>query len=325
MGDVGVEFRQLEYFLVLARTLSFTRAAAELFVVQSAVSQQIARLEAQLGVRLFERTSKRVVLTEAGQLLRTKAQALTQMAQAVEQEVGTYGQQVKGTLRVGLSQGAHAALDLVHLFARYHETFPEVRLVIGDRHTALKELAAGVANFELDVAFVSHDADLGLPHGLQGVRLATERLVVVCHPGHPLAGRSSTTLADLAAAGPILDSAPETRLRTIVDGAWQRAGIERSSAIEIFDTGQLARYAASGLGAALVSTAGLRFVNPPGGQQDFTILQLEDGIGYSVSCIFRATLQGSPPSRHFLTMVADSGLDPEVSQRLREAAGPTEG
>lgn len=319
-----MEFRQLEYFLVLARTLSFTRAATELYVVQSAVSQQIAKLEARLGVRLFERTSKRVVLTEAGQLLRTQAEALTQMAQAIEREVGTFGQEVKGTLRVGLSQGAHAALDLAQLFARYHETYPEVRLVIGDRHTALKELAAGVANFELDVAFVSHDAALGLPHGLHGVRLATEQLVVVCHPAHPLAGRSSTTLADLAAAGPLLDSAPETRLRTIVDAAWQRAGIERTSAIEVFDTGQLARYAANGLGAALVSTAGLRFVNPPAGQRDFTLLQLEEGIGYSVSCIFRAAQQSSPPSRHFLAMVADSGLEPEVSQRLREAAGTAE-
>ncbi|MGM7668565.1 LysR family transcriptional regulator [Microbacterium sp. A93] len=319
-----MEFRQLEYFLALARTLSFTRTAHELYVVQSAVSQQIAKLEAELGVRLFERTSKRVVLTEAGELLRTRAEALTQMAQSIESEVGSFGQEVKGTLRVGLSQGAHAALDLVQLFARYHEAFPAVRLVIGDRHTALKELAASVASFELDVAFVSHDAALGLPHGLRGVTLATEELVVVCHPGHPLADRASTTLEELAASGPVLDSAPETRLRTIVDGAWQRAGIQRTSAIEVFDTGQLARYAAHGLGAALVSTAGLRFVSPPAGQRDFTILQLEEGIGYSVSCIFRSALQNSPPSRHFLALIADSGLDPEVSQHLREAAGTAE-
>lgn len=313
-----MELRQLEHFLVLARTLSFTKAAAELFVVQSALSQQIARLEAELGVQLFDRTSRRVVLTEAGDVLRMRAEVLVRMAHDAQAEIGELAGAVRGSLRLGVSRGVDGVVELAGLLARFRSAFPAVRLVIRDNRAP--KMIANLVDGELDVAFIAGETQ-GLPAGLSGIELAKERLVAVVDPAHPLAGRQMASLRELAEAGPLLDPSPDTRLRAIVDAAWAAAGVRRTTTMEVVEVYQLARYAASGLGAALVSTSGLRHVAPPEGQDGFTTVELRDRIEYSVTCAYRSPGPSAPAAREFLTLLAEVGIGGEAARSaLRHAA-----
>ena len=113
-----MELRHLRYFIALAEELSFTRAAQRLHVSQPPLSLQIAQLEAELGVQLFVRTSRRVELTLAGQAYLVDARAVLERLDAARQRVGAIGQGQAGRIEVGLS-GSHFLGPFPAALARY--------------------------------------------------------------------------------------------------------------------------------------------------------------------------------------------------------------
>src|SRR5215207_4545608 len=140
--------RLLRSFVVLAEELHFGRAAARLHVAQPALSQQIKRLEAQLGVRLFDRTRRSVALTEAGAEALVPARAAVEAAEATEALARTLAGGAGGELRLGLSPGVHyLAQELLSEFARRR---PGVR--VRARQEGTGELARRVAAGELELA-----------------------------------------------------------------------------------------------------------------------------------------------------------------------------
>ncbi len=189
-----MELQQLRYIVAVAETRSFTRAAERCFVVQSALSHQVAKLERELGFKLFARTSRRVELTQAGAtFLPAAREALAAAERAVTEAAAAVGE-VRGRLSIGVIPTV-AAVDLPGLLEQFRDAYPGVRvaLTVGGSWEMTERVAAG----ELDIAF------LGLPEGdePQGVRkreLARDDLVAVLPAGHRLAGRDRIALADLA-------------------------------------------------------------------------------------------------------------------------------
>jgi DNA-binding transcriptional LysR family regulator len=184
--------RLLPPFVVLADELHFGRAAARLHVTQPALSQQIARLERQLGVRLFERTRARVELTEAGAAVLAPARTAVEAAATAGDVARSHARGEAGELRLGLSPGAHyVAQSLLAEFARQR---PGVRVrARHDGSTALAEqVAAG--RLELALGFAT-----GAVEGVVCERLRDEPAVVAVAASHPLAGHAHVSLADLAA------------------------------------------------------------------------------------------------------------------------------
>jgi DNA-binding transcriptional LysR family regulator len=182
--------RLLPPFVVLADELHFGRAAERLHITQPALSQQIARLERQLGVRLFERTRARVELTEAGAAVLAPARTAVEAAAAADDVARSHARGDAGELRLGLSPGAHyLAQTLLAEFARRR---PHVR--VRARHDSSTALAEQVAAGRLELA-------LGFATGpVEGVvceRLRDEPAVVAVAASHPIAERAHVSLGEL--------------------------------------------------------------------------------------------------------------------------------
>ncbi|WP_288443230.1 LysR family transcriptional regulator, partial [uncultured Serratia sp.] len=120
-----MNLKQIRYALAVAEEQSFTRAAQRCHTVQSALSHQIAKLEEELGCTLFERTSRRVRLTPAGQAFIPSAQRLLAAQQALVEEVTAAGDAVSGTLTIGTISTINA-IDLTEKLDKFHRHYPAV-------------------------------------------------------------------------------------------------------------------------------------------------------------------------------------------------------
>ncbi|MFB6441494.1 LysR substrate-binding domain-containing protein [Streptomyces sp. NPDC056411] len=218
-----MELRQVRYFVMVAQELHFGRAAERLHIVQSAVSQQIRRLERELGTELFDRSARQVRLTAAGTRFLPEARALLvaeERARAVVAEL-TAGR--TRTLRLGTSTGLGAHLDRV--LDALAQLAPEtaVELVAARARERLARVVTG----DLDAAFLRGDPDGGGHDGLRFVPLWQDPLVAVVPARHPLASAAADTvaLADLAKVPLVLTGRRTNRaLVDLVVGACHDAG-----------------------------------------------------------------------------------------------------
>ncbi len=140
-----MELRHLRYFVMLASKRHFTQAAEELAIAQPALSQQIQALEHELGVRLFERTSRSIRLTAAGETLLTLAERILADAEHIQIEMQAFAKLKRGRLRIGLLQSL-GTYWLAGLLARFHTQYEGIEIVLHEEVTdiLLEQLERGV-------------------------------------------------------------------------------------------------------------------------------------------------------------------------------------
>jgi DNA-binding transcriptional LysR family regulator len=222
-----MNLRQIEFALAVAETGSFTRAAQCCHTVQSALSHQIARLEEELGARLFERTSRHVALTPAGRAFVTHAREVREATDRLRAEMAAAVGEIRGTLAIG-TISTLTMVDLPALLARYHRRYPQVdiRLGYGMSHRMLQAMRGQ----DLDVAFLGLWAGERV-EGVEARLLSEEALMAVMHPAHPLAAARSIRLAALAEVA-LVDHPAGTAARQQTDRAFEAAGVERKVKFE---------------------------------------------------------------------------------------------
>ncbi|SCL71467.1 DNA-binding transcriptional regulator, LysR family [Micromonospora citrea] len=218
----------MRYVVAVAETNSFTRAAERCLVVQSALSHQIARLERELGARLFDRTSRRVRLTPAGAAFLPAARQCLDAAERAAAEVASAVGEIRGRLTVGVIPTV-AAVDIPAALHAFHRRHPHVR--IGLRVGASEQLVEQVKEGGIEVAFLGLPVT-ARPEGVGTRRLAHDRLVAVVAPDHPLAGESEVDLARLSAEA-FVDLPAGTAGRAQSDQAFAAAGVRREVAFEV--------------------------------------------------------------------------------------------
>ena len=188
--------RQMEVFLAAAQHQNITRAAESLAMSQSAASSALRDLERQFDVQLFDRVGKRFQINELGQLLRPRAQALLEQAQALENDLKQHKE--AGLLKLGATMTIGDYLA-VNLMAKYMETTPNSRVTLEVGNTA--QIVEQVANFGLDIGLIEGE----LQHPDLEVRpWQQDELVVFCSPNHPFAKRGHLTDDELLSATWIL-------------------------------------------------------------------------------------------------------------------------
>jgi DNA-binding transcriptional LysR family regulator len=288
---VDADLRLLRYFVAVAEELSFTRAATRLHMSQQPLSAAIRRFELDLGVQLFNRTTRSVELTAPGRAMLEPARAALRTADDALAAARAAGLGVSGELSFGLSLGARYGLE--PLFAALATEHPALRLHV--RHDSTAPLLADLQHGRLDFA-VTFGAQL--PDDVQHERLLDAPAMVGVAATHPLAARETVALAELRDETFALDVPGDNPdYDTAVVEACRRSGFEprtrTSSAIHDAWEGLICNAGCVGLTAI---TCG------PAAHRDVRLLPIRDPLTFSVDLVWRT--QSGPPRPAFEAVIA---------------------
>lgn len=252
-----MELRQLAYFDAVVRYGGFTRAAEQLRIAQPAVSAQIRRLEAELGVALLTRTTRRVQLTHAGELLAGRARRVLDELDAARLEADQLAGALTGRVRIGAIQ-ALGLFDLPAALAEFSRRYPGVELALhsGPGH----RLRDALHDDDIDLAIGPTPDGVAERFGVHN--LFSEELVLVTAPGHRLAREPAVALSALADE-PFICLPPDSGLRRILDDAAAAAGCAVRVPFESTNLGRIRDLAGHGLGVALLARSVAQGPGPP--------------------------------------------------------------
>ena len=192
---IGMELRQLEFFMAVADDMSFTRAAQRVHVMQSALSASIKKLENELAVQLFDRSRQQIRLTPAGEELRKHSRQLLRAARLAKDALADYRGQLSGTVEFG-SLVTFGALDVPKVLGDFHAAHPFVRIRLRLSQVGSSAYMASIVDGSLDLALVS--APNRFPAGIDLHLLAQEQMVFTCSRDHRLAAQNRVDITDLA-------------------------------------------------------------------------------------------------------------------------------
>jgi DNA-binding transcriptional LysR family regulator len=191
-GDNSMEVRQLQIFRALAEELNFTRTAEKVHTVQSNVTAQIKALEEELGSPLFDRLGRRVTLTDAGRnFLPFAEQALAAMDQG--QRAVQTGAEPSGPLKVGIPESI-LTYRLPQVLRLFHRRFPHVELIFRPQWDDVLPVMLETGKLDMAVCMIEASPNAAI----KSIRLRGERIFLLAHPSHSLAGQRTVKPADLA-------------------------------------------------------------------------------------------------------------------------------
>lgn len=304
-----MELRQLRYLVALAEELNFTRAAANEHIAQPALSQQIRRLEDELGLTLVERTTRQVTLTAAGELLVVRARRVLAELDAAHTELqGLRGMDV-GHVMIG-AMHTMGPVDLSIVLAEFNERHPNVGLTV--REASSEEMAEMLRVDEIDLAFLSVTERVE-SHGLGFAQLVSEELVVLLPPGHPLAGRRAVRMADLAAER-FISFRAGARLRELQSAAGREAGFEPAVRLETNDSRRVRRLVARGLGVAILPRSD---AEGPGAEVVVATL-VQPSLRRDITLAWRDGRRHAPAAAAFLELVQTTFATGESDHSIEE-------
>ncbi|MBW4082070.1 LysR family transcriptional regulator [Paenibacillus sp. S150] len=241
-----MELPQLEYFQCVARTEHMTRAAELLSVSQSALSRSIARMEAELGVPLFERQGRTIRLNRYGELFLKRVNRILKEYETGKLEIQNMVEEDAGEVNLGFlhTMGSRLIPDLI---STYRVHVPNIRFQLHQNHNTslLQQLIQG----SLDLCLLSSFENMPIP--LQWVELWSEELFVAARNDHPLSGRESIELKEIATE-PMITFKPGYGLRSITDRLCMEAGFIPDVPFEGEEVPTVAGLVAAGLGVSLI-------------------------------------------------------------------------
>jgi len=240
-----INFRQLEVFCAVAKTMSFTRASHVLFISQSTVSQHVREMEGALGVKVFSRNRRNISLTNAGENLLERSRNIFQLLQEAETEAKTATDPYRGKLSFGCASTT-LLYHLPSILLEYTHKYPDVELNITGG--TIQEVGAQMWSGALDLALVV--LPLSSP-AMETVVLFEESFVGVLPAKHRLADRPNLHVPDLAAERFILHRQGQNT-RKLIDRFLFKLRITPQVTIELAETEAIKAMVAQGLGVSIL-------------------------------------------------------------------------
>jgi DNA-binding transcriptional LysR family regulator len=292
-----MELRHLRTIVAVAHHRSLTKAGEELYLTQSAISQQIRRLEKELGIEVFRRTSRSVELTAEGRVILGYAQRVLSEVDGMHSELEEITGLLRGQLRIG---GVYPTgpYDLFGMLAEFRAAHPGVAVhMIEDTQDGV--LAALRAD-ELDCAFTALDPD-ALGDEFAATLLWQEEIVVALPPDHPLCVRARVTLQELAAED-LIAYRDNSALRRRLERTMAELGLEPRNAFVCTEMAAVRGLASKGLGIAVIPRSAAELPGPP--------IELRpigpEPLTWPIALVWRAARRQSPAGKAFLKVALES-------------------
>jgi DNA-binding transcriptional LysR family regulator len=286
-----MELRHLRTIAAVARHGSFTKAAEELYLAQSAISQQIRRLERELGVEVFRRTSRHVELTAEGRVILGYAQRVLAEVDGLHSELEELTGLLRGQLRIG---GVYPTgpYDLFGMLADFRTAHPEVAIhMVEDTQ---EDVLAALRSDELDCAFTALDPD-ALGNEYAATLLWEEEIVVALPTGHALCLRAQVTFDELAAED-LIAYRENSALRRRLERTMAQRGLEPRNAFICTEMAAVRGLASKGLGVAVIPRSVAEQPGPP--------IELRpigpERLTWPVALVWRAARRQTPAGKAFL-------------------------
>lgn len=216
-----MELYTIRYVLAVAEHESFSLAAQACHVSQSALSQQVSRLEKELGIPLFTRSSRGASLTEAGHAFVRRAQEIIQRSDALQAEMALYAGLRRGTLNLGIITSLQC-IDFGGLLSAFCGSYPDISVNIVQDGT--HRLLEWLVERKIDAAFLNRPT-LGIPPGLEFVKLGEDVYSLAVSALHPLANRERVSLKELSGDHFIFHQTGQVAAELCL-AACQKAGFE---------------------------------------------------------------------------------------------------
>ncbi len=286
-----MELRQLRSVEAVARHRHFTRAAEELHLAQSALSHQIRRLEEELGTPLFERTSRRVVPTDAGVAMARRARRVLAEVDAAREEVDELRGVLRGRIWIGPLLPA-GDLDVPGLLARFSRAHPGVE--VGLREGVASDMLRFLAAHELDVAFCLLAGEIS--DTLESERLTDEEVVAAFAPDRAPAV-ADVGVADLTGHA-IVAPRRGSAITSVVEQRFTDAGESLHLALESGDPFLLRALAARGFATAILPRSLTALEGP-----DVEVRSLAPAVRLPVALVWRRERNVPPAARAFIEFV----------------------
>lgn len=291
-----MELRQLKTFQAAAAALSFSGAAETLSYAQSTVSSQIQALEQELGVQLFDRLGRQVILTTAGQRLLDYTDQILKLTDEAQQVVA--GSEIPaGTLTIGAPESL-CVYRLPPVLRRYRDRYPSVRLVL--QPGSCPDLRRATREGHADVVFTME------PHvhsdELHVEVLRTEPLLILTHAAHPLARQPEVHASDLQGE-PVLLTEATCSYRQMFEQALQRADVRPSAELEFNSVEAIKQCIIAGMGIAILPEVAVAREVAAG---EMAALNWVDGIlSVEMQLVWHKDKWMSPAMREFVQMAQE--------------------
>ncbi|KYH17245.1 LysR family transcriptional regulator [Enterobacter hormaechei] len=247
---MNYSLRQLRVFVTVAQARSFSRAGEIIGLSQSAVSHSVKELETQTGVKLLDRTTREVVLTEAGQQLAMRLERLLDELNSTLRDVGRLGQQLSGTGRGGGSQTISAHL-IPQCIAESNHRYPDIDFVLHDRpqQWVLESIRQGDVDFGIVI-------DPGAVSDLECEVVLSEPFLLLCRDDDPLASLPQVAWQALQGANLVLQDYASGS-RPLIDAALTAQGVKATIVQEIGHPATLFPMVEAGIGISVLPALAL--------------------------------------------------------------------
>jgi DNA-binding transcriptional LysR family regulator len=296
-----MELRHLRTIIAVARHRSFTKAAEELHLAQSAISQQIRRLETELGIEVFRRTSRSVEVTEEGKLVLAHAHRVLAEMDDFHNQLEELTGLLRGNVRIG-GTWPFGPYDLFAVLAEFRAQHPGVAVhMVEDTE---EQMLAMVRDDDLDCAFASVDPD-AIGEDFAATLLWEDEFVFVTSVDHPMASNPQITFEQLASED-LITHRENSSLRRRLEATLGRAGLEPRIGFICTEMSAVRALASQGLGVAVLPRTVAELDGPPIALRPFR----PEPITWPVSLVWRASRRQPPAVKAFLALALARAEEP---------------
>lgn len=299
-----MDVKQIEKFLAIIETGSFSQAAEELYISQSSLSKQIIALEQELDVQLFDRTKRKISLTEAGKILYKNAVHLKEIHQSFLAELGEY-KKATPSLKIAAIP-VTAQYGITTSIAQFKKAYPNIHFTLEERQAST--VLPALSQHKYDLAFV-RDYNID-PHVFSNFPLMTDKLIVMVSCEHRLAARKSLSLAELSDENFIMFN-QGTLIHELSMNACRLAGFEPQVFYATLRAASIISMVSSNSGVALMMEKVFQYYN----RSDVVAIPLDQTYESKIILAFPKDRKLSLPARSFLDFIKKQFVSTKKEER----------